>query len=86
MRSNVDDTQFLWICVTNAVNIKLHDICETGPRHLQDCIPVSGVNKQMHKYDNKCTSQPNWLTTRKMQIDHGELIYIWRIIMGTIVR
>ena len=59
MRSYVNDAKFLWICVTNAINIKLHDICETGPRHFQYCIPVSGVNTQMHKYDDKCTSQAN---------------------------
>ena len=86
MRSYINDAKFLWICVTNAINIKLHDICETGPRHFQYCIPVSGVNTQMHKYDDKCTSQANWLRTRKMQSGHGELIYIWGIIMGTIVR
>ena len=86
MRSYVNDAKFLWICVTNAINIKLHDICETGPRHFQYCIPVSGVNTQMHKYDDKCTSQANWLRTTKMQSGQGELIYIWGVIMGTIVR
>lgn len=40
----------------------------------------------MHKYDDKYTSQPNWLRTRKMQSGPRELIYIWGIIMGTIVR
>ena len=86
MRPNVNDAKFLWICVTNAVNIKLHDISETGPWHFQYRIPVSGVNTKMHIYDDKCTSQPNRLRTGKMVSGQGELIYICGIITGTIVR
>ena len=54
------------------------DISNTVSQYLE--------SKQMHKYDAKCTSQANWLRTRKMQSGQGKLIYIWGIITGTIVR
>ena len=39
---NIDDSKFLRICSSDALDIQLHDVREPRPEHLKKSVPVPG--------------------------------------------